>query len=280
MRRHDGEPDARNRTGRASANDERSFNSGIQPVRPLLLALFRRLIARRRLRKQFRAVRLACAGRLPAPADAGKLIFYLNHPSWWDPLLCIVLAPRFIPGRHFYAPIEKESLKRYGILRNFGLFPVEIDTPRGALQFLRAAETVLRRGDVLGLTPQGAFTDARVRPAGLKTGLGALMTRMERAGERVTAVPIAVEYTFWNERLPEALVSVGEPLHTRPNSGETRSALEWTATLNRQLELAQDELAAQSLLRSAQGFETLVQGRRGLAGFYGAWQRLRSLGAR
>lgn len=274
--------------GAKNGSHEKAFESaqhgsaqcgGVRPVRPVLLWLFRRFIAVRRMRRQFRAVRLAFADRLPPAADGSKLIFYLNHPSWWDPLLCILLAPRFIQARHFYAPIEAESLRRYGILRNFGLFPVEIDTPRGAIQFLRAAEAILRDGHVLGLTPQGAFTDARVRPPALKSGLGALMARMERAGDHVTAVPVAIEYTFWNERLPEALVAIGNPLHTRsggtPASAEARSAAQWTAALQERLAETQDELASLSLRRDERTFDTLLRGRDGTAGFYGAWQRLR-----
>ena len=260
----------------------------LAPVRPILLALFRRFIAERRLRRQFRAVRLAFADRLPPAHLEDRLIFYLNHPSWWDPLLCITLSKRFIPGRRFYAPIEAESLKRYGVLGNFGLFPVEIGTPRGAAQFMRAAEAILREGHVLGLTPQGEFTDARIRPIAFKPGLGALVERLERTGDRVTAVPIALEYTFWDQRLPELLVAVGDPLRT-PGAGEAdpegtgaaasttrveRTAA-WTLALEDRLARTQDELAELARARDPRPFETLLQGRRGTAGMYGLWQRLR-----
>ncbi len=249
---------------------------GLRPVQPLLLALFRRFIAKRRLRRQFLAVRLAFADRLP-PGNTGKLIFYLNHPSWWDPLLCMVLAQRFIPGRNFYAPIDAEQLERYRVLRPLGLFPVEIGTVRGAAQFMRAATAVLRAGDVLGLTPQGTFTDIRTRPPAFKPGLGALMERMERAGHDVIAVPIAIEYTFWNQRLPEALVAVGHPVHTAPETG-ARSAATWTASLEAELAAAQDALAALSAARDERAFETLLQGQRGTAGVYGLWQRMMQCG--
>lgn len=260
--------------------ENRPGSSGLHPVRPWMLALFRRFVVRRRLRKHFSAVRLAFAERLPTD---GKLIFYLNHPSWWDPLLCMALAPRFIPGRRFYAPIEAESLKRFAVLRNFGLFPVEIETPRGAVQFLRAAEAVLQQGDVLGLTPQGAFTDIRKSRPSFKAGLGTLMARMHAAGETVCAVPIAIEYTFWNERLPEILVAVGTPLCTRAQQSQSpalppNTPAQWTDRLEGALTAAQDELASLAMARDPGPFETVLQGRTGTAGLYGAWQRLRHLG--
>ncbi len=246
----------------------------LRPVNGIALAMFRRLIAKRRLRKHFRAVRLAFADRLPPPGTREKLIFYLNHPSWWDPLLCIVLGQRFVPGRHFYAPIDADQLQRYAVLRPLGMFPVQVGTPRGAVQFLRSAEAVLARGHILGITPQGEFADARVRPPRFKPGLGALMARMEARGEQVTAVPVALEYTFWNQRLPEALVAAGVSLATSPGPS-AQSADQWTARLEAGLAAVQDELATLSLRRDERDFEVVLNGNSGAAGFYGAWQRLR-----
>ncbi len=246
-------------------------NYGIRPVNPLALWLFRRLIAKRRLRKQFRAVRLAFAHRLPPADTPDKLIFYLNHPSWWDPLLCMVLAERFIPGRSFYAPIDSVQLQRYKVLKPLGLFPVQVEKMRGAAQFLRASEAVLNQGDVLGVTPQGEFKDVRIRPPGLKPGLSALLARLECNGP-VTVVPVALEYPFWNQRLPEALAAVGTPLSTTDKPpGET-----WANLLETRLAAVQDELATLSLARNETPFETLLKGRSGTSGYYGLWERLRT----
>ena len=166
------------------------------PIQPLLFRWFS-WIARRRIRASFTALRIAHLDRFPSQENRPTIV-YLNHPSWWDPLTCIALAPHLVGTRSFYAPIEAESLKRYGILRRLGLFPVEIDTPRGAAQFLRAAEAVLSGGHVLGITPQGRFTDARERPPELKAGLGALLARMESDGRACSVVPLALEYTVWD----------------------------------------------------------------------------------
>ncbi len=246
----------------------------LRPVNRLALALFRRLIAKRRLRKNFRAVRLAFADRLPPGATATKVIFYLNHPSWWDPLLCMVLAQRFVPGRNVYAPIDADQLKRYAILRPLGLFPVQPGTLRGAAQFFRAAEIVLARGDVLAVTPQGRFTDPRARPADFKPGLGTLLSRLEQRGEHVLAVPIALEYTFWNQRSPEALVAVGCPVETS-STLPLRTPAAWTTMLEGSLTAVQDELAQMALSRDESTFETVLRGSTGATGMYGFWQKLR-----
>ncbi len=233
-----------------------------------LLLIFS-MIGRHRLRKNFRAVRMMNMERLqnlsPEP-----VVIYLNHPSWWDPIVCAELARRLLPGRKHRAPISADSLQQYRFFRNIGMFPVEQDSPRGAVQFLRAASTVLAAQGVLWITAQGHFTDARVRPTELKAGLGALLHR----SAQVTVIPLAVEYTFWNQRLPEVLLAVGEPFHVA--GLRERSAGDWTALLQANLQEAQDHLLAASLQRDPAAFTLLLQGRRGTAGPYGWWQRVRA----
>ncbi len=240
----------------------------------LLLRAFS-IIARRRLRKAFRAVRLLHPERLRS-ATSGPIIVYLNHPSWWDPLVCIELARDFMPGRIHRAPIDTSALKQYGFFRHLGMFPVEQGTPRGALQFVRAAQSVLAANGVLWITAQGHFTDARLRPTHLMPGLGALLHRTAN----VTVIPLALEYTFWHQRLPEVLGAVGETLHVE--TVRDRSASGWTHILEQHLQTAQDILADASCKRRAEDFITILEGRRGTTGLYGAWQHIRerSLGHR
>jgi 1-acyl-sn-glycerol-3-phosphate acyltransferase len=232
-----------------------------------LLLLAFSVIARRRLRRNFRAVRMLHVERLRG-APAGPLVIYLNHPSWWDPILCAELARRLLPGREHRAPISSEALRRYRFFGHIGMFPVEQRSARGAAQFLRAARAVLHMGGVLWITAEGHFTDPRTRPTQLMPGLGALLSRTEG----VTIIPLAVEYTFWNQRLPEALLAAGVPLHV--NASGEHSAAQWTAALEGNLQTAQDNLAALSLQRNAAAFTTLLEGNRGIAGPYALWQRI------
>jgi 1-acyl-sn-glycerol-3-phosphate acyltransferase len=241
--------------------------AGVRPASPALVRAFA-VIARRRLRGSFRAVRTLHAERLSQAS--GPVIVYLNHPSWWDPLVCLSAARALLPGRANYAPISATALEKYGLFGYLGMFPVAQDSVRGAAQFLRAGEAVLISGGVLWITAQGHFTDVRVRPTELKSGLGALLARCET----VTVIPMAVEYTFWNQRLPEALVSFGEPLLVQ-HAREHTSA-EWTSQLAGALERTQNELAQEAMQRDEARFTTLLEGARGAAGLYGVWQRLRT----
>ena len=195
-------------------------------------------------------------------------MIYLNHPSWWDPIVCAELARRLLPGRKHRAPISAESLQRYRLFRHMGMFPVAQKSPRGAAQFLRVSQAVLNAGGVLWVTAEGHFTDPRTRPTRLAPGLGALL---HRTGG-VTVIPLAVEYTFWNQRLPEVLLAVGEPLHVHLAAERTTS--EWTEALEANLQAAQDKLAAASAQRDPVPFTILLEGGKGTAGPYGVWQRM------
>ena len=148
-------------------------------------------------------------------------------------------------------------------------FPVETASSRGAAQFLRTAEAVLRAGGVLWLTPQGRFADPRELPLAFKPGLGALVARMPE----VSVLPLAVEYTFWDERLPETLLHFGPCVAV--GSGATTE--EATAALEAALGGAMHALQGAAIARDASAFTPLFSGARGTGGAYGIIRRLKGL---
>lgn len=235
---------------------------------PVLMTLFE-MYVRYYVPRHLHAVRLSRSGWQP-PAPELPLIVVLNHPSWWDPLLGIILS-RLFPGREHYVPIDAATLARYRFFGRLGFFGVEQGTRRGAAQFLHTSLAILARPHaMLWVTAQGTFTDPRVRPVRLRSGVGHLARCLNRAA----LLPLAIEYPFWEERTPEALARFGEPLlvHAEP----TRSARSWTSLLERRLEATQDELAAEACGRNPQDFTTLVKGRAGVGGIYDSWQWLRA----
>jgi 1-acyl-sn-glycerol-3-phosphate acyltransferase len=220
--------------------------------------------------RHFHGLRVANSSRLPG--TAGPLIIYANHASWWDPLSCIVLSRHVLPAAAHYAPMEAAALKHYALLGKLGLFAVEGGTRRGAAQFLRAGQEILTTpNSVLWVTPEGRFTDMRTRPAIFRPGLAALVAR---AGA-CTVVPLAFEYTFWDERLPEILASWGQAIEVP--DGSLHSAAEWSDRMALALSAAQDELAALAKTRDPARFATVLSGRVGVSGVYEGWKRLRAL---
>ena len=207
----------------------------------------------------FNALRLASPHRFPRQAH--PLIVVINHPSWWDPLTSILISRFLLRKADHYAPIDAVSLPRHRILGGLGLFPVEQGTPRGAVQFLRAAQTILADPNArLWLTPQGSFTDVRTRPILFKSGLAALIKRLDR----VTVVPLAYEYTFWNEPRPEILANCGQPLTFTRGRADRGPAADPGESVALALAAAEDELAALAATREAAHFVTVMAGETGL----------------
>jgi len=226
--------------------------------------------SRRYVRQRFHALRILKSG-LPQLDVARPLVVYLNHASWWDPLVCLLLSREFFASRTSFAPIDAAMLERYGFFKHLGFFPVEQDSARGAFQFLRNTHAILASSrHAVWLTPQGRFMDVRERPLRLQDGLAALAIREPSAA----FVPLAIEYAFWTEPRPEILVSFGEPLV--PAIEPARSAGEWTRAFTDSLEIAQDELAARSCRRDPAEWLMLNRGMSGVSGIYDGWRWLRA----
>ena len=240
-------------------------SAAVPAISGLTLRFFTRIV-RSYFRRHFRSVGIQQAERLRQAQ--GPLIVYANHGSWWDPMVCVLLAQALLPGRKHYAPMDEAPLSRYPVLRKVGIFPVEPATARGAVQFLRTSEAILRGGGVVWITPQGRFADARERPLAFKAGLAALALRVPEA----TLLPLAIEYTFWNERAPETLLRFADPVQLRAQDAATV-----TGELEAALEAVMDELRLAAMARDPLQFEVLLDGSRGTGGFYALGRRLRAL---
>lgn len=226
--------------------------------------------ALRYLRKHFRAVRISKNGATLPTGDEPVLVV-MNHASWWDAMTPIALFNQFPRGFEQFAAIDARAVEQYGFFKRLGFFGIDVNSVRGAATFLRVGEAILSQPKrVVWVTAQGQFTDARVRPLNLRSGVGHLAARMTRG----FVVPIAIEYPFWNERTPEALIRVGSPLDVTEFS--ELSGKEWTARIESALTDAMDGLTADAMTRDPARFTTILGGTVGVGGMYDRWRRLKS----
>jgi 1-acyl-sn-glycerol-3-phosphate acyltransferase len=223
---------------------------------------------RRYFTRHMNALRIASWG-MPAVPASGPVIVYSNHPAWWDAAVYILAADRFFPAYESYAPIDAAMLKQYGIFGRIGAFGVDLESPRGAANFLKAgAEILSSRNRALWITAQGRFGDVRERPLGLKPGIA----RLAELAPDCTVLPLAIEYGFWLERGAEAFIAFGEPMQgqdllklARPARLERLEAA-LTATLER--------LSADVRSREPARFGAVLEGHAGVGGLYDGWRRM------
>jgi len=221
--------------------------------------------------RRFHAVRLSRSG-LPHGIEGRPVIIYCNHPSWWDPALYILLCVKLFPGRPGYGPMDAKALGKYGVFERMGVFGIALDSQRGAARFLSTSLRILSNPtSILWITAEGEFADTRRRPLRVRAGIAHLARRVPGA----IMLPLAVEYTFWNESRPEALVRFGTPIE----AGRHRSVAEWTSHLEDELARSMDALAAESMQREPSLFRTLVHGGAGVGGIYDLYRRSRALAA-
>jgi 1-acyl-sn-glycerol-3-phosphate acyltransferase len=190
-----------------------------------------------------------------------------------------------------YAPIDAEALNKYRMFAKMGFYPVEQNGSwRGAASFLKTSIAILEHGGTsLWITPEGRFVDVRDTSAEFTMGLSHLAfeatrrpslatasagSTQDQSSRRIWFVSAAVEYTFWEERLPELLVWFGRPLSTDDTAGMTKNEVH--LELMRRMRAAQQELASASIKRDSSQFEILLGGTSGTFVVYDIWRRLKA----
>jgi 1-acyl-sn-glycerol-3-phosphate acyltransferase len=216
--------------------------------------------------RRFSGVRLS-RGFIPHDPAGRPVVVYTNHPSWWDPALIMLVSPKLFEGRIGFGPMDAEALERYGLFRRFGAFGVARGT-RGAAHFLRTARACLAEPRaIMWVTAEGGFTDPRLRPLRLRPGISHLPRHVPDA----VFMPAALDYMFWNEARPEALLRFGPPVDVA-HLGAADAAVVLTEALT----AAMDGLAEDSATRDAARFVTLLHGAGGVSAIYDTWRRARA----
>ncbi len=248
---------------------------------------FERHFLPRYLRKHFHAFATNSSSLEVLRAEQSTrtaLVVYANHPSWWDPMTAIYLRYRLFTEFRMYAPIDAKALAKYRIFQRMGFFGIELQTRRGAAQFLKRSQRIVRTsGASLWLTPEGKFCDPRNLDQPLMPGLSHLAHSIDHENDAdperslcVWFVPVAIEYAFWEERLPECLAWTGQPTQVAWGQG-AHDKQAWDQLLTTRLRDAQRRLATASIAHDAEQFELLLSGKSGSWGLYDIARRMRAL---
>ena len=81
--------------------------------------------------------------------------------------------------------------------------------PKGILKVIKYCTEFLNKDKIsLWLFPQGVIMPPNHRPLEFKTGLGSIAKKVKK----VNLFPIAIQYVFLRQGLPEVLIDIGKPI--------------------------------------------------------------------
>ncbi|HBE72240.1 MAG TPA: acyltransferase [Planctomycetaceae bacterium] len=256
-------------------------SSPVPTISQPLMAGFYRFLPRF-LKKNFHAVAANSEALSTFDTETQRsVVVYANHASWWDPMTAMFLQQAFFSGFRMYAPIDAEALEKYKIFKRMGFYPIRRDSSRGAAEFLKTTRQILATpGASVWMTPEGRFVDPRERDAGFMPGLSHLASRMStRPGPvPVTFIPVAIEYSFWEESKPELLVWFGHPIETDTEAISSSADKEaWDTLLRLRLREAQNRLSHASIARDSSQFKILLGGKTGSFFIYDWYRKFRGI---
>jgi hypothetical protein len=120
------------------------------------------------------------------------------------------------------------------------------------------------------MTPEGRFADARDHDAAIMPGLSHLCHRQTSG----SAVAMAIEYVFWDERLPVCLARFSDPVSLRDHPEWTKA--QWNDQLTRLMRDNQAQLAKVAIARQSEPLDILLEGKTGAGGTYDVMRRASS----
>lgn len=230
---------------------------------------------RRLLRRRFSGVLLDRSSEPLAAtldADPRPLVLVLNHSAWWDPLVGIGFAGRYLASRSGIAPMDAAQLKKFQMFRKLGLFGIDPDDPQSLSEMLEYTLSFFRTAPrpTLALTPQGRFVDPR-EPIRIRPGAAAVCAQAPAA----RCVSLAIEYAFWLDQRPSIFLRLAEA--PAPASPSTAG---WHRSIQSTMQANQTALAALVMARDPAPFAPLIdRGGSSINPVYDAYLRLRGRSA-
>ncbi len=196
------------------------------------------------------------------------LLVAMNHSSWWDPLLGLLVAGEVCPERAAIAPMDREMLERFGILGRVGVFGLDPDDPASLEAMVGYVGAFFEKntGGALWLTPQGAFADPR---APIRLRPGAASVASHTPGIRVLS--LAIEYAFWLDKKPQVFLHLSEA-----GTPDRVSIASWHRSLTHAMRNGNQRLSELVIARDPNAFTPLLaSGGSGISLPYNLWLKLR-----
>lgn len=130
----------------------------------------------------------------------------MNHTSWWDGLIPLLLDRKLF-HQNARAMMEDKQMRHHGFFKKIGAFSVNPENPGSALRSLRyAVESMKRPHSSLFIYPEGAIVPFSTEKPDFKKGLGRIVSQCPD----VEVVPIGIYITTARSDKPELFLKIGE----------------------------------------------------------------------
>ena len=174
------------------------------------------------------------------PDDKSKTIYYLNHHSWWDGLIPVLLN-EYQFHQQARALMEDQQMREHPFFAKIGAFSINREQPKKAVTSLRyAVDSFDRPKASLFIYPEGKIT-----PPGSELTFEGGLAWLSRKLPEVDVIPIGIYMHTIRHDKPELHLHVGPPPDTEGYHSKER--------LNQKFE--QQLTAMLSNLQAISGFD-------------------------
>lgn len=165
------------------------------------------------------------------PCSACKTVYFLNHHSWWDGLIPLMLNEyRF--RQQARAIMEDKQMKTYSLFQKIGAFSINRDDPRSAVTSLRYAVKSFHRDQAsLFIYPEGTIT-----PAGSSMNFEDGLAWLHDKLDDVDFVPIGIYMHTIRHSKPEMHLHVGRPVRINKSLSKEEKTAHFETVLDQILD--------------------------------------------
>jgi chlorobactene lauroyltransferase len=173
------------------------------------------------------------------PDKNSKTVYFLNHSSWWDGLIPLLLN-NYLFQQQARAMMEDKQMHQYPFFSRIGAFSVNLENTRNMAFSLRYAhESMQRANSSLYLYPEGKIVPFSTDQPEFRGGLAWLYNKMPD----IDYVPIGIYIHTMRHDKPELHINIGEAVSY---TGEPGSKAEIQDYLEKALQKLLNELQLNS----------------------------------
>jgi len=144
------------------------------------------------------------------PSPKAKTVYYLNHNSWWDGLIPLLLN-EYCFHQKARALMEHKQMKRYPFFKKIGAFSINPENSEMIVHTLRYALTSMERQNAsLYIYPEG-----KIRPAGTEPEFENGTAWLHSKLPGVDFVPVGIYIHTIRSDKPELHLQIGNRIHIK-----------------------------------------------------------------